>query len=677
VRQDFERGKVLEKRLMLTVQQGIDRLPSATGGRLQSFRVLVAFSVIASISMGFTLSILPITPGLDPSFIYAFNYAAVTGASWGREFISTYGPYGYLIQTMDMGNLVENKIIFNLLLVIASGLAAATYLQSVPGLRPVARVIMMPVLIYALSVQDQEYQWLVLFLLVFLLGLHLSEQKGLIAYGLASLLAGLFLLMKFSLGFGALTTLIFGCCLSKRRQIVVYRFAVATSASAVAFLIGWFSHNGTLAGISAYLVTGWEVSSGYSSAMSLTRHGWQIEVISFLVWFVLVALWVAIQPTARNLLTLAGLTVPLFVAWKHSVVRQDNHVLYLVGIGFFVVVILLIEIAPVWRWQRLLPIAGILLLPLGVVELHAAAGDPDAAAIIRAYSFRPFGLQGLRDLAKLGHFAAYREDLKLVSASSALRKSVLPESMRAVIGRSSVDVYPWEVSYVPANGLSWINRPLPASFNTYTPVLDSLNAAFFESSGRPEYLLWHTDIGVYSIDGRFLLWDEPRTLRAILNYYDMVTADSSVFLLRSRTQPRFGAPQPITTLIMPWNTWTPVPQTAGVILAEASITRPLIMRLIRALFREGPVTMSLRFSSGEEATYRLVPDNMGEGLWVSPHPVTVDELRSLFQGGPARRVIAVRLSGGLLSRLSSPIVVAWSQLRSLGTPDPVTGRLAH
>lgn len=661
---------------MLPLQQEIDRLPAATGSRFQSFRALAAFSIVASIAMGFTLNILPITPGLDSSFIYGLNDAAVKGASWGRDFISTYGPYGYLIQTMDMGNLVKYKIIFNLLLVVASGLAASAYLQSVSGLRPVARVVMTLILIYALSIQDQEYRWLVLFLLVFLLGLHLPGQKGLIAYGLAGLLTGLLLLMKFSLGFGALTTLIFGCFLSTRGQIVVRRFAVATSASTVSFLIGWFLHSGTLAGISAYLVTGWEVSSGYSSAMSLTRNGWQIEAISFLVWFVLVALWVVIQPTTRNLLTVAGLAVPLFVAWKHSIVRQDDHVLYLVGVGFFVVVILLIEIAPVWRWQRLLPIAGILLLPLGVVEFHAAAGNPSAAAILKTYSFRPFELHGLRDLAKLGHFAAYREDLKQIS-ESALRKSVLPESMRAVIGRSSVDVYPWEVSYAPANGLSWINRPLPASFSTYTPALDGLNAAFVESSSRPEYLLWHIDTGVNSIDGRYLFWDEPHTLRTIFNYYDMIMADSSVFLLRSRSHPRFASPQPITTLTMLWNTWTPVPQTTGVLLAEISMKRSLLMQLIRIVFREGPVWLSLRFGSGEEATYRLVPDNMGGGLWVSPFAVTVDELHSLFQGGPARRVIAVRLSGGLVSRLSPHIVLSWSQLRPLAISDPVTGRLAH
>lgn len=656
---------------MLTLQQRIDRLPSAAASSLRSSRMLVVFSILASIVMGFNFSssVLPITPGLDPSFVYAFNYAAARHLSWGRDFISTYGPYGYLVLAMDVGDLVKSKIAFNLLLAVASGIAAATYLQSVPGLRLGARVGLTVALIYALSLQTSEYRWFVLFLLVFLTGLHLREGRSLTAYAIAGLLAGFYLLIKFSIGFGAMITLIVGGFLVQRPLMAVYRLAVAVPVAAVGFLIGWIAHSGTLGGIGAYFATGWEVTSGYSSAMSLAPHGWQIGVMSFMIWFALVVIWVVARRTPRNLLTLAGLGFPLFVAWKHSVVRQDAHVGILFVFGLFVVAILLAEAVPVWRWGSTLPIAAALLIPLAIPWFNAETGGPNAAGTFKEYVSAPLGFPGLNDLAKLSHFAAYREGLARASESS-LRKHALPESIRRVIGGSSVDVYPWEISYVPANGLSWVNRPLPASFSTYTPALDGLNAAFFESNGRPEYLIWHTDVGTNSIDGRYLLWDEPRTLRAIANYYDMVVADSSIFLLRARAHPRFASPQFLATLTVPWNTWTPVPQTAGVILAEASITRLLIMRLIRTVFREGPVLLSLRFSSGEEAAYRLVPENMGSGLWVSPLPITVDELRSLFQGGPIRMVVAVRFSGGPVSGLSPPIIVSWSRLVPLVVRDP-------
>lgn len=648
----------------------MERLFSTDAGDARSFRRLMAFSIVASISMGFALGIEPIIPGLDPSFTYAYNYAAARGLRWGREFISTYGPYCYLIHAVDMADLVERRIVSDLLLAVASGIAAAAYLQSIPGLRPAARLGLAIALVYAISAQGKENGWFALFLLVLLIGLHAREQqRSLTAYAIAGALAGLYVLMKFSLGFGAAITLIIGNVLAPRPMLAVYRLAVSVPAAAIGFLIGWTAYGGALSGIGAYLATGWEISYGYSSAMSLAPHGWQIEVMGFLVWFALMMIWVVAQRTPRNLLTLAGLGFPLFVVWKHSIVRQYGHVFLLVTFGILVIVLLLAEASSVWRWKRTLPIAAALLVLLTIPWFNAETDRSYAVDQLKKRLAGPLEFPGLKALADLRHLSVYRAELTRTS-EPALRKSVLPESMRAVIGGSSVDVYPWDISYVPANGLSWVNRPLPASFSTYTPALDRLNAAFFESEVRPDYLIWHTDVGVNSIDGRYLFWDEPQTLRAIVNYYDVVMAEPRVFLLRGRTQPRFAAPQPITTLTVPWNAWTPVPQTDGVILADASFTRRLSIRMIRTLFREDPVRMSLRFSDGDEVTYRLVPDNMEGGLWISPHAATVDELRSLFHGGPARRVTAIRFSGGVVSRFSPSIVVSWSQLRPLAIPDP-------
>ena len=66
------------------------------------------------------------------------------------------------------------------------------------------------------------------------------------------------------------------------------------------------------------------------------------------------------------------------------------------------------------------------------------------------------------------------------------------------------------------------------------------------------------------------------------------------------------------------------------------------MRAIRAGFTENAVFMSMRFSSGKEAQYRIVPENTGEGFWVSPFPHTVDDFVDLLRYGSGRCVVAVR-----------------------------------
>ena len=132
---------------------------------------------------------------------------------WGRDFISTYGPYGYLVNTMDVGHLVQRKVAFNFLHAIGSGMAVAAYLRFMPALRPAPRLVLAFVLIYAMSLQYQEYRWFSLFVLVFLISLHRREWPGLIGYALAAVLAGFFCLMKFAVGLGALATVVFGCLL--------------------------------------------------------------------------------------------------------------------------------------------------------------------------------------------------------------------------------------------------------------------------------------------------------------------------------------------------------------------------------------------------------------------------------------------------------------------------------
>lgn len=653
---------------MTAQQQTSDREMLPVSPTRRSFGVLVALSILAVVSMGYRLAILPMAPSVDSLFTYGFNYAAAAGLAWGRDFISTCGPYGYLLLTMDVGDLVKRAIIFNVVLVTGTGVAIAAYVQSVPALGARARITLAVVLAYAVSLQGAEYRWFVLFLLVLLTGIHRREGITLVAFSLAGILAGFYVLIKFSLGLNAAATLLVACFLVRRPGTVGTRLAVAVTAVTGGFLTGWLAYEGGFAGIKAYLTTGWAVGVGYSAAMSFAPEHWWIGAASFLLWYALIVLWVVMQSGDHSRLSLAALAVPLFAAWKHSIVRQDTHVMILVTFGVFVIAVLLTEAVPVWNWQRTLPIAGMLLVPLAIPWFNAAPAGLNATTSLAEVALGPLRLRGVTNLARLSRLAAYRQTIATES-DSYLRQHVLPQSLRAEIGQSSVDVYPWRIFYVPANALSWANRPVPISYNAYTPVLDDIDAAFFESRGRPAHLLWHAtyEAGVRSIDGRYLLWDEPRTIRAIVDSYDIVAADSSFMVLRARSGPRFGPPKPLGTVGVTWNTWTPVPQSTGVLLASATVESSLVVPIVRAVFREDPVFLSVRFTGGDTETYRLVRDNMKSGLWLSPFAVTREELRSLFQRGVARQVVAVRFTGGRVLTSSSAISVSWLELPLLAT----------
>jgi hypothetical protein len=157
-------------------------------------------AVLAAVSLSRDFVISPTVPGLDPSFIYAFNYAATQPLRWGRDFVSTFGPYGYLLSTMDIGRLVVHKLVFSLLLVSAAAAAAAVYVWREVDLPARVRVTLLALLLYALDIQSIEYQCFGFLVLLLLIGIRSQGRSGVVVFGLAGMVAGLYVLMKFSLG---------------------------------------------------------------------------------------------------------------------------------------------------------------------------------------------------------------------------------------------------------------------------------------------------------------------------------------------------------------------------------------------------------------------------------------------------------------------------------------------
>jgi hypothetical protein len=405
------------------------------------------------------------------------------------------------------------------------------------------------------------------------------------------------------------------------------------------------------------------MSRGYSSAMSVNRSR-PADLALLLLWLSLMASWTVLQRRVRLLLALVVLAPPLFMAWKHAIVRYDVHAVIIAKFGLFVLVVLLAEATAARGFARAVPAIVVLVAPLMILWALTFHRYPEwkQPTIPEAL----FGFRGARDLIHATALPGYRTEMAR-SSDVALLKDRLPAAMVRAISRGTVDVYPWDATYVAANGLQWQHRPVPASFGVYTARLDEMNERFFRSPRRPAFLIWHrssaNDDDLLSIDGRHLFWDEPRTLRAILDSYDVAGFDDGVILLRSGEWARFGPLQPLSIVRVGWNEWTPVPRGEGIVLAAASIEGSRAMRLMWTIFRADPVFVTVRLHSGEEREYRVVPETMRGGLWISPLPMNLADLVRFFEDRSAPTVAAVRFSTrGLTRVVASSVSIQWYTL---------------
>jgi hypothetical protein len=633
------------------------------GGRPWTLPFLCAASLL-SILMGFRLGMNPQDvgyglqapgPGLDRSYTYAMNRASAEGHVFGREFVSTYGPFGYVIAAMNVPGIVIPWIVAQLLLTTAVGLAASAYAVSFGrGLGPtVAATLLLLVPVHVLA---DEYRWLSLVLLLVLLGLRFRARTALAVLATTSLVAGFSLLVKLSLGSGALLTVVAASLVARPRRACGLRLIVACPIAATGLGLGWWLHQGSFVGLPDYLATAASVTSGYSSAMSLADPAWWKVCAAFGV-FVVCLVAALLAPGRPDLRVVAGaLAAPLFVAWKHGVVRQDGHVQILALFGLVIAAIALVEIAGASGLGRASPWLLLGAVALSRVWLECPHGTGPLPALREAL-LRPLAFPGGRSLSALTSLSVHLTELERES-TAALAPLRLSDSDRQLIGSQPMDVYPWEAAYVAANGFNWSSRPSPASFATYTPALDRRNAAFFMLPSRPPFVLWHPT--GRSIDRRHLFWDEPLTFRALLAGYDLASR-GEVLVLRARSQPRFGLPERLQTVDVEWGEALRLPRVrGGALLAEVAIGTPFPALVRRVLLREDPAYVAVRFDNGERVRFRYLPDQARSGLWMWPLPRNSYEVAALLEGTcPPTLVEEVRFLGGFRPSARGARITFW------------------
>jgi hypothetical protein len=333
------------------------------------------------------------------------------------------------------------------------------------------------------------------------------------------------------------------------------------------------------------------------------------------------------------------------LAFRHSFVRQDDHMLIL--FPFLVAAASLgLLFADVPREAATAATAAALALAGGLygVQAREQTFDPLVALARRAQDW-----QSLLDAGAT--VSRYRH-----LDQENLAPQRLPGDFVAPLREPGVetDAIPWELSLIAANDLAWRPNPTLQLYSAYTERLDARAAAHFASERAPEALLVHFG----RVDGRNPLWDTPATLRAILGGYrfDAVAPDRALVLLRRRRVPARWVREPAGTLAAPLGEWLPVPETpAGFdyLFAEIEVPPSPLGRLEAVLLRTAPLSAELELEDGSRRTFRLVPGTLPGGILLSPAPRGIEAFARIARGEPSPRTARLRL----LPRRGPP---AWS-----------------
>lgn len=559
-----------------------------------------------------------IWPGLDNSYALAFNYFFASGVQIGRDILFTYGPLGFLEWPQPQGNnLLYANIIYSS---IHLAFIFALFWLGMAG-RKLLGQISVSALVLFLSYLLSAFMYLKLvFLIAALLMLHYTTRRTWL-FAVAICLTVLALLIRSTYGILSLLMLFsyaFYIAYAQRE----YRFIAGAAVGLLALtLAAWLVIYGNFSGIFSFFRGVLEFSSGNSSAMTLNPQNNWLALTVFACLALYLPFSVA-QKEARVAYVILGLSVIAFLKYAFS--REGWSLNY----GFVYILVsfsLFVLFVPKLRIKHYAIILATLVL-FGVNMKIAGGFNP--FKYIQSQIKNNFENRNSIDVVKA--LIDYKGQAKTLLAESGIRlePQKLSEQTRTVIGKSTVDVYPYEISYVAANGFNWTPRPVIQSYITYTPYLDKQNALFFQSEKSPDYLLWEApqgDIQVDSIDTRYVLNDEPLAIFEILGRYSPLALDGKIVIMKNNGHQGFMPPQNAGTDTSQWGSWVKVPKlpACAALRSRLSFARTLVGKLKRTIYKEEEFYVEYKLENENILKHRFVIDNAGSGIWSSPYVANI------------------------------------------------------
>ena len=593
--------------------------------------------------------------GLDPSFDYGFNKAALMHLSFGNHFISTYGPLGYLTHDFLPNYLFQASIV-QVLYAIALGVGI--YLLIIRFYKLQSRILsylIALIMVYAFSLGSSssiDFNYLSVFLIYCTLFVttQLSARRKRIFLIILALMAALFLYIKFTLGFASFGALL--ClpmsnirlhpkkkCMKSVLGAMKGIVLVGLSYFLSAYVFSLFLHVNNFID---YVKSSWIMSYNFSAAMSYQQAGTFIATIICAVGLaILILMFIIPLPKSKSLVNKAAfLAVPIFIAWKYAVVRQDAHIIFVAQMTIpLAVLVVIARLRKSWANATILMgmFAAVITCTVLATPLDKLVSSQTVDTILES------PINNIRQHSVVS-FLDFSNEQKSWSQEGKhlLANDILPKNFLNIIRKNGVDIYPWEASMILANNLTWQPRPSPFSFESYSPTFDNLNSEYFLSQKAPKYIIWQNVLGnvdgnTNSIDGRNVLWDEPATVNTILSHYKVIaSASNELILLKRVSKPVTKPTKVISTQTVPWDQWITVPippKSDKYLFLSASYTTGMYIKLEDFLLRSETVTMMVDYNDGESSSYRLVTPNLTQGLLINPLPNSWDQLVSLLSKG--------------------------------------------
>lgn len=597
--------------------------------------ILRVFALLCAAYMLFPAPFKRLSVDLDPSWIYAINQAGALGLKFGKDIIFTYGPLGYLLQPINIGYNALAGACFWATIYFFTMYAISDILFFNKNIANRISNFGVLFLLFACLFAPPDREYYVCYLVILWLSILWFDQNRVRYLVPLSFVVSLCFFMKFSSAvFTISAILVFVVVSSIRERRLNKASSYLLLSIPIMVIIGYLIYNPSLVDLYHYVLGGFEISSGFNSAMSLNLNtGYLVQALTLGVIFAFALLLMSRLDT-NFFMYMCIYAGPMFFIFKHGFVRSDLHTeafyrnftLYICTMILFFDIVGFLKngaavadsvvqpsVASSNEWSKVKR----MMLPLLVIALLYAPianyGNP-LPKIARSIA---------------GKNAELKESyITLKEGTVFLEASTVPNEIKEAIGKSSLSIFSWEYLLMDSLDAEWKMLPVIQNYSAYTPYLDKLESRLYSEEG-PEYVL--IDFNSLTIDLRYPFIETPSTWEAIYASYRTSMVQDN-YLLLERTERAFNTNNKnvINEAISPKEEKIVIPESSQMtcIRIEAELT--LLGKMMKTFVKIPEVTMDVVYEDGTTAEGRVLLDNFENDVLIGCLPRTIDETAEML-----------------------------------------------
>lgn len=571
-----------------------------------------------------------IKPDLDVSWIFALHYLFINSIEHGKDIIFPYGPLGFLFFSIPT-KLLPLTIVFHLATSFVFIWASLfLFIKSKENIKYILTIGFL--VIYLLSMTTHLLYMLLFIPLILVLLRQTTREKRYFFFACG--VAAFSIFLKIGFGFlAALTILSFSLYKlfenikpANEKQILISNDAKGLNIVAEIFigaaiyftvLCGiWLLLYGNLNYLLDFLIWSKEVSFGYAQSM-IFIHSKQYWLLGL---FVLIFTFTPFFLKDKEYKFYHIVTILMTLCFiKYAIVR---HIGYTNDYLFTYILIYLCFVKTIKKSTL------VYLLCLFVLLSIFLGFSPKKNIENMKKIFQPSGPSYIKEV-----IFNYKKNLELNSelSKAATWLLTIPKEGRELIGNSTVEIFPWEETFVFANNLNWKPRFMFHSYMENTQNLDAKNASFFQTEESPEFILWHKQLfdfdseygrnGVIGIDRRYLFNDNPQTLYQIFNHYKPVANYFNAIIFQKSDKPNLPLRKEHPSENIKINEWTNVKyEKDNIILLRLNPQRTILGNIMQIIGFDVFAYIDYKFYDETIFRYKLpIITTLKDGIWINPY----------------------------------------------------------